>query len=205
MDAVTTRLIEWAVASRALGPRAGSGDQYLVVPVPNGILLAVVDGLGHGAEAERAAAAAVDVLREHAREPVIALVDRCHRRLRATRGAVLSLASFSAVEGTMTWLGIGNVEGVLLRADPAAVPRRECLLLRAGVVGAQLSSLQGAVLSVRAGDTLIFATDGVTSDFAGDAVAEDPPQKTADRILSYHSKGTDDALVLVARYLGGAG
>ena len=204
MDAVTTRLIEWAVASQALGPRGGSGDQYLVAPAPNGILLAVVDGLGHGAEAERAAEAAVETLREHAGETLIALVDRCHRRLRATRGAVLSVASFSGVEGTMTWLGVGNVEGVLLRADPAAVPRRESLLLRPGVVGAQLPSLQGAIVSVSAGDTLIFATDGVTSDFAVDALAEDPPQKTADRILSYHSKGTDDALVLVARYLGGA-
>jgi negative regulator of sigma-B (phosphoserine phosphatase) len=72
------------------------------------------------------------------------------------------------------------------------------------VVGAQLPQLQGAILSVSPGDTLIFATDGVRSDFARDVLADDPPQRTADRILAQYSKGNDDALVLVARYLGGA-
>jgi negative regulator of sigma-B (phosphoserine phosphatase) len=204
MGAVSTRLIEWAAASRALESPGGSGDQYLVGLVPNGMLLAVADGLGHGIEAELAAETALGVLREHAEEPVIALFNRCHRRLRTTRGVVLSVALFHAVEGAMTWLGVGNVEGILLRADPAARPRQESLLLRAGVVGAQLPQLQGAILSVSPGDTLILATDGVRSDFARDALADDPPQRTADRILSQYSKGNDDALVLVARYLGGA-
>jgi negative regulator of sigma-B (phosphoserine phosphatase) len=204
MGAVSTRLIEWAAASRALQSPGGSGDQYLVVAVPNGMFVAVVDGLGHGMEAGVAAETAIGVLREYAQEPVIALFNRAHRRLRATRGVVLSVASFDAGEGAMTWLGVGNVEGVLLRADPDTRPRRESLLLRPGVVGARLPQLQGAILSVSPGDTLIFATDGVRSDFAVDAQADDPPQETADRILAKYSKGNDDALVLVARYVGGA-
>jgi phosphoserine phosphatase RsbX len=205
MGAVTTPVVEWAAASQALGLRGGSGDQYVVAPVPSGVLLAVVDGLGHGAEAELAAETAIGVLREHAHEPVIAVLNRCHRRLLTTRGVVLSMALFNAADGTMIWLGVGNVEGILLRADPMARPRRESLLLRAGVVGAQLPPLQGAILSVSPGDTLILATDGVRSDFGRDVLAGDQLQKTADRILSQHGKGTDDALVLVARYLGGAG
>jgi hypothetical protein len=32
----------------------------------------------------------------------------------------------------------------------------------------------------------------------------DPPQQMADRILEQHGKTTDDALVMVARYLGEA-
>ena len=203
MGAVTTRLLDWATASRALRPRAQSGDQFVVTPVPSGVLLAVVDGLGHGAEAEVAAEAAVDILRERAHESVISLLDRCHRRLRATRGAVLSLAVFNAAESTMTWLGVGNVEGVLLRADPRIRPPRESLILRPGVVGVQLPPLQTTTLSVSLGDTLIFATDGVRSDFMTGALGDDPPQKAADRILFQHGKGTDDALVLVARYVGG--
>jgi hypothetical protein len=33
-------------------------------------------------------------------------------------------------------------------------------------------------------------------------VRSDSPQQIADRILKRHFKGTDDALVLVARYVG---
>jgi hypothetical protein len=53
------------------------------------------------------------------------------------------------------------------------------------------------------GDTLIFATDGVRSDFASEHLAhDDPPQQLADRILARWGTKTDDALVLVARYVG---
>ena len=51
------------------------------------------------------------------------------------------------------------------------------------------------------GDTLIFVTDGIRSGFAKGLSTSDPPQLMADRILAEHSKGSDDALVLVARYL----
>ena len=32
-----------------------------------------------------------------------------------TRGVVLSIALFNAENNTMTWLGVGNVDGLLLR------------------------------------------------------------------------------------------
>ncbi|HMH83340.1 MAG TPA: hypothetical protein VK531_10750, partial [Gemmatimonadales bacterium] len=58
---------------------------------------------------------------------------------------------------------------------------------------------------VAAGDTLIFATDGIKEGFAEQLPADATPQQQADHILTRHGKGTDDALVLVARYRGGAG
>ena len=68
------------------------------------------------------------------------LMKLCHEALHTTRGAVLTLASFNGLDGTVTWLGVGNVDGVLLRADPKAMPVREYVLLHGGVVGLQLSS-----------------------------------------------------------------
>ena len=43
---------------------------------------------------------------------------------------------------------------------------------------------------------------GIKPGFADDPPADASPQQWADRILATHGKGTDDALVLVARYLG---
>jgi phosphoserine phosphatase RsbX len=182
--------------------QAASGDRHLVKPFPDGVLVAVVDGLGHGPEAAAAAALAVRTLESYAEQPVISLVERCHKTLRGTRGAVMSLASYSARESTMAWVGVGNVEGVLLRRPGTLRAGRESLLLRGGLVGTQVPTLAAAVIPVKWGDILILASDGIRREFAGDVIVTDPPQKIADRILAEHGKTTDDALVLVSRYLG---
>jgi serine/threonine protein phosphatase PrpC len=114
----------------------------------------------------------------------------------------MSLAAFSARDAAMTWVGVGNVTGLLLRADREAARPREALLSRGGVVGYHLPSLYPAVHSVYPGDTLIFATDGLRSSFAEDVMLDDSPQQIADHLLDSYSRGTDDALVLVARCVG---
>ncbi|OLD81508.1 MAG: hypothetical protein AUI33_00940 [Ignavibacteria bacterium 13_1_40CM_2_61_4] len=203
----TPRLIEWGVATLALPGQAESGDLHLVKPVGSGVLVAVVDGLGHGAEAATAAQAAVAALERHATESPVALVERCHRALKGTRGAVMSVAVFARPERSMTWLGVGNVEGLLLYGDGATRPGspRASLVTRGGIVGSELPRLHPAVLRIAPGDMLIFATDGIREGFAEGLSHEAAPQQLADQILARHGKGTDDALVLVARYLGGAG
>jgi serine/threonine protein phosphatase PrpC len=102
----------------------------------------------------------------------------------------------------LTWIGIGNVEGRLLRADSSASPPSESVLLRSGLVGYQLPALHASVLPIGPGDLLIFATDGVHAAFDQGINLADSAQKIADRILNRCFKGTDDALVLVVRYLG---
>jgi serine phosphatase RsbU (regulator of sigma subunit) len=171
-----------------------------VTAFTDGVLLAAVDGLGHGEEAAAAAKIAVTTLEEFPGESVIALVNRCHKRLLESRGVVMSLASFDARDRTMTWLGVGNVEGVLRRGDAGNQPP-EVLLLRGGVVGVQLPPLSASIIPVVPGDTLVFATDGIQSGFADGLTVSDSPQHIADRILAQHGKGVDDALVLVARYV----
>jgi serine/threonine protein phosphatase PrpC len=197
-----TAVIDWGVAGFALAGEAESGDLHLVKPVPVGVLVAVVDGLGHGAEAAQAARAAVTTLDQHAPEPVLELVERCHQALGRTRGAVMSLAVLDHHTRTMTWLGIGNVEGVLLSADPANRAARASLVTRGGIVGRQLPPLRAATVPVFSGDTLLFASDGIKRGFADGLSVDAPPQQLANQILASHGKGTDDALVLVARYLG---
>src|SRR5438552_14842308 len=80
-------LIEWGVASLALPGEAESGDRHLVKPVGTGVLVAVVDGLGHGAEAASAAKAAVAALERHASESPVPLLERCHRALEDRKSA----------------------------------------------------------------------------------------------------------------------
>ena len=194
--------VEWASASRPAGPGSEMGDACLVRSVEDGVLIAVVDGLGHGPEAAQAAEKAVQVLARHAAESVINLVRLCHKELIGSRGVAMSLATVNAADESLTWLAIGNVEAVLLRADPHAVPAREAVVMRGGVIGYELPIVRAAVTALYPGDLLIFATDGIDSSFTDQLDAARSPQRLADHILAEHAKGTDDALVLVARYLG---
>jgi serine/threonine protein phosphatase PrpC len=192
-------VIECGSAAAAL--EGESGDVHVVAAFPHGALVAVIDGLGHGPEAAAAARAAASILETHAGEPVTALVERCHEALRKTRGAVMSLASFDARDdASITWTGVGNVEGFLQRADRARP--REAIALRGGIVGYHLPTLRAETLAVSPGDTLVMATDGIRSEFSAALAMEGSPQEMADAIFDRYARGSDDALVVVARYLG---
>src|SRR5437660_3298382 len=123
---------------------------------------------------------------------MISLVERCHEKLRSTRGVVLSLALVDPVHGMMTSLGVGNVHGVLMRSDAKNGNSQESLLLRAGVVGSQLPALQATVIPVAKGDTLFFATDGIRSDFPASLTARENPQRAAERINGQYGRRNED-------------
>ena len=202
METMKVGAIEWGVAASALPGESQSGDQHVVCTFPDGALVAVLDGLGHGEQAAAAATKAARVLEHAAELPLIALVQRCHEELRDTRGVVMSVAAFTFSYGLMAWMGVGNVQGVLRHADSQAFKSEEMLLLRAGVVGIQLPPLAAAVLPVLPGDILILATDGVGGNFAQGPLKGSTLQEAAENILARFWKGNDDALVLVAKFLG---
>jgi negative regulator of sigma-B (phosphoserine phosphatase) len=202
VETIKEPMVEYGVAKFVLPGEGESGDHHLVCCNRNGILVAAIDGIGHGEEAANASKAAAALLRSCADEPIITLVERCHEKLRATRGVVLSLACIDPEHGMMTWLGVGNVQGVLMHSDARKGNGQESLLLRGGVVGSQLPALQATVLPIARGDTLFFATDGVRSDFSATLSARENPQRAADRILEQYRTRNDDALVVVTRLTG---
>jgi len=194
-------MAEYGVAKFVLPSERESGDQHFVCCNESGVLVAAIDGIGHGVEAASAARAAIAILKSGVGEPIISLLTQCHENLRSTRGVVLSLASLDVKHGLMTWLGVGNVQGVLVRADKKTGPQ-ETLLLRGGVVGDHLPQLQAAVLPVSQGDLLVFATDGIRTDFTRTLSALENPQRAAERIMKTFCNQSDDALVLALRITG---
>ncbi len=197
--------MEWGVASLSRGGETISGDQYLIVPVPDGILMAVVDGLGHGPEAALAADKAVSELHKHAHSPLISVIKHCHAALQNTRGVVMTVIRVNTETGMLSWLGIGNVEGRLVRGQQGGKLDEETLLPRGGVVGHDLpSTVVVSTVEVQPGTVIILATDGIHPGFTDGLYPGKSTQQIADDILANHAKGSDDALVLVARLHGGA-
>jgi phosphoserine phosphatase RsbX len=194
-------LIDAAVAEAALPGEAESGDLHLIAPHPAGVLVAVIDGLGHGREAANAARTARSTLSEDPGANLSDLFVGAHSALARSRGVVMSLASF-AKSGRLTWLGVGNVEGTLVRAEGGTARRADSIMLLGGVVGFKLPPLRPSTTPVEAGDLLILATDGISGGYLTGLDPAAGPRALADRILAEHARGGDDALVVVARYLG---
>ena len=188
------------VAGCALEGGPVSGDRHIVCPFPEGLLLGVLDGLGHGTEASDAARVASATLEEDPDDSIASLFLKCHDRLRSERGVVMSLASIRHDSHTITWAGVGNVDGSLIREKAEGDSPCEALLLKAGVVGIRIPALSPAVLPLSPGDTLVLMTDGLSREVFRSLDRSVSPQQAADRILRRHRTGRDDALVLVARY-----
>jgi serine phosphatase RsbU (regulator of sigma subunit) len=171
----------------------------------HGALLAVIDGLGHGPEAEQAAREAAAIVSEHRSLPIRELLERCHEGLRMTRGVVLTLAVLDAQSSTLEWFAVGNVEGLLFHPESQGPHRLDAVTARGGVLGCRLPLIKAATTPIRRGDVLVLATDGVRCEFSTEIPLEWEPQAIADWVLQRYGRGSDDALVLVARYEGAPG
>jgi negative regulator of sigma-B (phosphoserine phosphatase) len=191
--------LEWSSAAATMPGEAESGDRCWAGAVANGMMFAVIDGLGHGRAAAAASDIAIATLERHAGDTLIQLLRSCHESLRGTRGVAMSLAVFDIEDAMLTWIGVGNVEGTLLRRDAGPCDQ---LLLRSGVVGIQLPVLQLSAVAVKPGDILTMVTDGVSGQRPLRVSMDGRIESMAHGILASGCKGTDDALVLVARYRG---
>ena len=196
--------IEWAAAGRPLSSGEACGDQPVAVDAGRGAaLFGVLDGLGHGNEAARAALCGVEVLRRDPAKPLEALIQLCHSKLAGTRGAAVTLARIDFDADTLSWTGIGNVTANLVAKAPSGIEVRSSARLASGIVGYRIpDTVRGQAISIRPGDLLVIASDGIAEnhleriDFAASATV------IAEQILRRYRKETDDALVLAARHRG---
>lgn len=194
-----TGVIEWASISRPMPGEVECGDRCFVTETGQGVLVAVIDGLGHGHEAAIAAERAVRTIECNKEATPWEIAHACNEALKDTRGVVLSLALL-ANDGTMTWIGIGNVEGRLVRWHQGA---GASLLLRTGLIGAgEMPTVWPLTLPVRKNDILTLVTDGIQRDFEVEINLKLDPEHIATNIMRRNSKANDDALVFVARFEG---
>jgi phosphoserine phosphatase RsbX len=188
--------IEWGAVCRAKQGQRVSGDVYLVEEYAEGMVLAsVIDGLGGGEEAERAARLAAQTLRQNPDAPLQDLIRRSHAALHATRGAVIGLLRLELSTGQATYTGVGNIGAQVYSRRPIKP------ISKNGILGFRLPSLLELRYTYDPGDLFVLYSDGVSSHFAQDNKLDlkQPPQRLADQVLSGYGKLIDDATVLVIR------
>jgi phosphoserine phosphatase RsbX len=199
MQSAGKKELNWGAATRPLPGETECGDCHFVEQTATGWLLAVADGLGHGPEAAFAGAIFLDVLIRHKDETPENLIRLSHDALKNTRGIACTIVTINSRQNLLSWIAVGNVEGIVRHCNPAA-SSIEYVTLRGGIVGYRLPELQTSHLRLIDGDTLAIATDGIDSDFVSTVSAVQPPDVLADRILEHYAKPADDALILIARW-----
>jgi len=196
---MSSPVIEWGFAEQPLPGETESGDRCVVQVANDRATIAVIDGLGHGSEAALAAKAAVEILESYPNEGILPLFRLCHARLRATRGAAMTVARYDSGAQQIEWLGAGNVRAILLRATPEGTTEYRDMLVYSGAVGVRLPTVEVLELDVNPGDVLVLATDGIQGAFADALRYSEDPKSQAERLLASYRTNTDDALILVAR------
>ena len=188
-----------ALVGRPIEGEPRAGDDATFVRQDDGTLvLAVVDGLGHGREAREAAQAAVACVVAAPERSLDSLLVDAHAALARTRGAVMGLARLT-VGGALEVALSGNVSVRTVGRKSSADRRYAGPSFALGMPGPapRMRVDQDALAPYEA---LVAFSDGLSSRFAVDAsLFAVPPIVAARKLLDEFSDGRDDALVALVR------
>lgn len=156
----------------------------------------VVDGLGHGPDAEIAADAAIAAFADGAGSPED-LLNRAEIAMRGTRGGAAAAAVIDAGSGRLEYAGIGNIAGTIVSDE-----RRAGLMSHHGILGGQMRKAKMLRYDWPAEATLVLHSDGLQSRWSLDGYAGwriRHPAVVAGLLYRDFARGNDDITVLVLR------
>ena len=188
--------ITWGAVCRAKQGQSISGDVYVVREYAEGqVLISIIDGLGGGIEAERAARLAAQLLEQYPDYPLQDLIRRSHTALHSTRGAVIGVLRLEQASSQATYVGVGNI-GVQVYSRQPIKP-----ISKNGILGFRMPSLLELRYVYDPGDIFVLYSDGVSSSFAQDSKIDikQSPQRMAEQILETYGKHIDDATVVAVK------
>jgi len=173
-----------------------NGDSYLVSQIDgNNTIAAVIDGLGHGKEANMASEKAKEQILLKADLPLDSLMKHVHNSIRGTRGATVGISKINTETKKLSFCGIGNIETFLMTKDG-----KKTLLSFGGIMGHNMRTPRVFEFDFEQGDTLCMYSDGITTRWRQEDVNwDDLPQKNAEHIINNYSRLNDDATILIIR------
>ncbi len=187
------------VAAASL-PRPGqkvNGDAFVIRSRNEHTLVGVIDGVGHGEHARRAAYAARGYIQRHDGQPLGDLFLGVDRACRATRGVVMALARLDWRGASMNYASVGNIEA---RLRSPSEGRR--FVVRRGILGFNAPRAVVTDHPWADDEILVLHSDGLSATWDW----QDEPglwnqsaAAIARQILRRHGKNEDDATVLVVK------
>ena len=185
-------------------PAAGEtrcGDAWAIVRRGALASVLVVDGLGHGPEAETAALACVEAFGVAPFDPPSTTLARADADMRKTRGASAAIAHLDADARSVTFCGAGNIAGRLT----SGVGDRS-FLCQNGTLGLQPGSLNDVIEAWPDHALFVMHSDGLPGRWdlrKVPGLLQCDPALIAAWLIRDHIGGRDDATVIVVRASAG--
>ncbi|MGC4378086.1 protein phosphatase 2C domain-containing protein [Fictibacillus sp. Mic-4] len=85
------------------------GDSFFIEETDRYFICALADGLGSGSMAKEASETAIQIIKENHFQDIYDLMDLSNRKLKNTRGAVLSIFKIDYERKTVYFSGVGNI------------------------------------------------------------------------------------------------
>ena len=189
--------IRFGAATRPYRHLPENGDAFVIMQWDRFALAGVIDGLGHGPFAQRAAQTARQYLEQHFDQPLDSLFLGVQRACRATRGVVMALARFDLAHHKVTVGSVGNIEVRMFGS-----PESFSLIVRRGVIGLNAPNPVLLEHPWLPSCVLVMHSDGLRTHWHWSEfpeLADAAPDTIAKRLLQSLGKLEDDATVIVAR------
>ncbi|MBK5516099.1 ATP-binding protein [Pseudomonas sp. TH10] len=185
----------FGVSQHSLRNDPACGDVWHLAFDGSRISALVIDGLGHGDDAERAARAGEQTFALAPFTTPVMLLEDIHRDMIGTRGGALAIAQFDGDVDALKFVGIGNIGACLI-----APGKSRGLASHPGIVGGQYRKAQPFDYAHVNGHLLIMYSDGLQSrwnlqDYPG--LVHRHPAVIASVLHRDFCRGRDDVTVLV--------
>jgi anti-sigma regulatory factor (Ser/Thr protein kinase) len=193
----TNRSLTTGAVSRCKPGETLNGDTYLISHLsPVKTIAAIIDGLGHGKEANMASNIIKEQILLKSELPLEELVKYIHQAARGTRGAVIGLVFINTETSKLSFVGIGNIEGFV-----QSLSGKKSLISYGGILGHSIRTPRVFELPFQNGDSLCLFSDGINTRWNTDEINwKEHPQKNADLLINNYSRPNDDATVLIINY-----
>ena len=150
---------DWAVAQRS--KYEACGDGYAIMQDDDLIYAVLIDGIGSGVPAQKAAEEGLRALNKSPAGDLRSLFDTVHNALQSsTRGAAMAAVEINLSTCALSWASVGDVDGLLDQADGG----RSSVIQVPGTLGMTYSGVKSTRHHLRAGDVLTLVSDGIQSD-----------------------------------------
>jgi hypothetical protein len=189
--------LDLGVATRPYPGMAVNGDAFVIKRWGESVLVAVIDGLGHGQYAHRAAQQARQYVERHFDQPMVSIFRGVGRACHGTRGVVMALARFDWDQSKLTFATVGNIQArVLSHSEPVRFR-----ILR-GIIGANAPNPVVTEHHWDPNNLMALHSDGLTTRWQWKDFPHLPDQSAteiAQELLRALAKDNDDATVVVVR------
>lgn len=173
------------------------GDAWAVRAHDRGVDMMIVDGLGHGRDAAKAATAAVNVFLAHSGRTAVQHLGAADHALQATRGAAVGVAVIDLQRRQISFGGVGNTAAIVVTGDAT-----QHLVSFGGIVGQHRIPPREFSSPWSPESMLIAHSDGIGTRWglaAYPGLAARHPSIIAGVLYRDFARGRDDASVLVIK------